>query len=183
MAVFISIVISVLLGLIIIKLTRRLWILHKIKIRYPNDFPTFIEFFYPIVILGIASAEDRFKIIFGYCWRFPGLMKLWLGPKLLVFVNNPDLIQKVLFSPKCLEKWNFFYGLMERDHGLIAASVKQKWKEHRKFFNFSFNRKILDSFMPTFVDFSELLCRTLEKEIGGSEYLLIFYAHFCWVPT
>lgn len=103
-------------------------------------------------------------------------MKLWLGPKLVVFVNNPDLIQKVLFSQKCLEKWNLFYGLMERDHGLIAASVKQKWKEHRKFFNFSFSRKILDSFLPTFADFSELLCRNLEKEIGGSEFDFISHA-------
>lgn len=176
MAAFAAIIFLILLICLISKFICKLWILHRIKIRYPNDFSIFIEVFYPIVKLGVSSAEDRFKILSEYCWRFPGVLKFWVGPKLVIFVNNPELIQKVLFSPKCLEKWNLFYSLMERDHGLISASVKQKWREHRKFFNFSFNRKTLDSFLPTFCEFSELLCRNLEKEIDGSEFDFVSHA-------
>ena len=43
---------------------------------------------------------------------------------MLLLIHKPELIQKVLMSSSCLEKWNFFYGLMERDYGLIAAKCK-----------------------------------------------------------
>lgn len=151
--------------------------LHRLKIPNLNDFPLVVEIFYPLYKLGTVSAEERFSRIANYCFRFPDLMKLWLGPKLVVFVNSPERIQKVMMSQKCLEKWNLFYTLMERDSGLIAASVKNKWKEHRKFFNFSFNLKILESFMPTFIDYSKVLCENLEREIGsGKEFDFLLYA-------
>lgn len=151
--------------------------MHQLKIPNPNAFPLAIEIFYPVYKLGISSPEERFKIIAEYCLKFPDMMKLWVGPKLAIFVNSPERIQKVLMSQKCLEKWNLFYRLMERDHGLISASVQRKWKEHRKFFNFSFNLKILESFMPTFVDYSEVLCDNLEKEVeSGKEFDFLDYA-------
>jgi cytochrome P450 family 4 len=165
MAVVVLVAFISFLGYFGFKFFRDQWKLHKLGIPNPNLFPMVIEIFYPMWKLGIASAEDRFKLIAEYCLKFPDMMKLWLGWKLVIFVNNPDKIQKVLMSQKCLEKWNFFYSLMDRDHGLIAASVKRKWKEHRKFFNFSFNLKILESFMPMFIDYSEVLCENLEKEI------------------
>lgn len=166
-----------LFGYLLVKFLGHQRKLHRIKIPIPNTFPFIIEIFYPVLKLGIASAEERFSIIASYCFKFPDMMKLWLGPKMVIFVNNPDRIQKVLMSQKCLEKWNFFYNLMERDHGLISASVKGKWKEHRKFFNFSFNLKILESFMPTFVDYSEVLCENLAKEIGSeNEFDFLVYA-------
>lgn len=65
---------------------------------------------------------------------------------------------------------------MERDNGLISASLKRKWKEHRKFFNFSFNLKILESFLPTFVDYSEMLCKKLETDVEGREFDFFTYA-------
>ncbi|CRL03274.1 CLUMA_CG016595, isoform A [Clunio marinus] len=46
---------------------------------------------------------------------------MWLGPKFMVWISSPEKIQKVLSSQKCLEKWNFFYRLMERDYGLISG--------------------------------------------------------------
>lgn len=55
---------------------------------------------------------------------YPEILKVWFGPKMLLLIHKPELIQKVLMSSSCLEKWNFFYGLMERDYGLIAAKCK-----------------------------------------------------------
>ena len=54
----------------------------------------------------------------------PEILKVWFGPKMLLIIQKPELIQKVLMASSCLEKWNFFYGLMERDYGLIAAKCK-----------------------------------------------------------
>lgn len=166
----------VLVSLVTFKFLKDRYKLCTMRIPFPNDFPFFVEIFYPIIKLGLASAEDRFSLIADYCTRFPDMVKIWLGPKLVIFVNHPDRVQKILLSQKCLEKWNFFYGLMERDAGLISASLKQKWRDHRKFFNFSFNMKILESFLPTFIDYSEILCNKLELEVEGREFDFFTYA-------
>lgn len=165
-----------LIALFTLKFFKNKWKLYKLKIPDPNDFPFVVEVFYPVFKLGLVSAEERFKVIADYCLKFPDMMKLWLGPKMLIFVSNPDRIQKILLSQKCLEKWNFFYGLMERDGGLISASLKRKWKDHRKFFNFAFNLKILESFLPTFVEYSEILCNKLETEVDTGEFDFFVYA-------
>lgn len=165
-----------LVSLFAAKFIKGQWKVYKMKVPDPKEMPFLFEMIYPIFKLGLSSAEVRFNIIAYYCKSFPDMVKLWIGPKILVFINSPEKIQKVLLSQKCLEKWNFFYGLMERDHGLISASLKRKWKEHRKFFNFSFNLKILESFLPTFVEYSELLCTKLEKEVGGGEFDFFTYA-------
>lgn len=166
----------VLLAIPMLKFFRRQSVLYKLNIPVLNKFPFVIELFYPIIHLGLASAEERFNVIGEYCKAFPDLLKIWFGHKMVILVSNPDRIQKILFSPKCLEKWNLFYALMERDHGLISASPKRKWKEHRKFFNFSFSLKIIESFLPTFRECSETLCSTLEKEVGKGEFDFLAYA-------
>ena len=101
-----------------------------------------------------------------YCFNFPDSVKIWLGPKLVIFISKPETIQKVLMSSACLEKFNFIYGLMERDYGLLAARCNT-WKNHRKFFNYCFNTKILQSFVPTFVQHSQIFVKSLSKEIGN----------------
>lgn len=166
----------VLLAFYVIKFLRGKWKLHQIKIPNLNKFPWFIEIFYPIVRLGISSAETRFKIMGQYSLEFPDMMKLWLGPKLVIFVNSPDRIQKVLMAQSCLEKWQLFYRLTDRGNGLVSASVKNKWKEHRKFFNFSFSLKILESFLPTFSKYSEELCNQLiDEQSNGEEFNFFEY--------
>lgn len=152
------------------------WNLQKIKIQNLNNFPFLIEIFYPIIKIGISSDEARFKILTEYGTKFPDMMKLWFGPNLVVFVNRPDRIQKVLLAPQCLEKLNFIYKLMERDHGLTAASTKNKWKEHRKLLNFSFSMKVLDSFLPTFGKYAGILCDQLMNEANGEEFNFFEYA-------
>jgi hypothetical protein len=151
--------------------------LQALRIEGPNIYPPLIEFFYPTLKLSLSSAQQRFEIIAEYCWKFPDLLKIWIGTGITIFVSHPEKIQKVLMSQKCLEKWNLFYGLMERDAGLISASHRKKWKEHRKFFNSSFSFKILESFTPIFVEHSKILCRNLSKEVGsGREFDFSVYS-------
>lgn len=162
---------SGLLGVVLFKFVRDKWKLHQLKIPYFNERPFFIEIFYPLWKIAIASSEERLQILSSYSFKYPDMMKLWLGPKLKIFLNNPDRIQKVFMSRKCLEKFNLFYNSMNREHGLIAASVKRKWKEHRKFFNFSFSSKIIENFTPLLVNCSEVFCDKLENEVeSGKEF-------------
>jgi cytochrome P450 len=152
------------------------WILFKLNIPDLNKYSFFIDLFYPLFKLALASAEERFRIINGYCEKFPVMLKLWLGPKMVIFVNDPDRVQKVLMSPKCLEKMNFFYELMERNTGLVSASARKKWKAHRKFFNFSFSLSILDSFLPTYIECSNILVENLLKKSDREEIDFFDYA-------
>lgn len=167
---------SLAFGLCAINFLKKEWKLYKLNIPVLGAYPLFIELFYPVTKLALMSSEQRFQKIAEICLAFPDMMKLWLGPKLVIFVNRPDRIQKVLMSSKCLEKWNMFYELMDRDRGLIAASViKAKWKEHRKIFNHSFSLKNLESFVPIFIEFSDNFCEIMATELGKGEFDFFTY--------
>lgn len=169
-------VLIALLSIVGFRFIKENYALYKLKIPSPKVYPFFIEIFYPLLKLAVSSSEDRFKIIEKYATKFPDMLKIWLGTKLIIFVNSPERIQKIIISQKCQEKWVFFYRLMQRPHGLIAASTKEKWKEHRKFFNFCFNLRILESFLPTFVECSEKLCNDMACEAEGKEFDFFAYA-------
>lgn len=115
------------------------------------------------------------------------MVKLWLGPTMLwILVNEPRLIQKLLLSPVCLEK-PFFYKFLRLDSGLISAKCKldsrqsqsdfclffnstdDLWKIHRKSLNYSFNLRILQTFIPIFIENSKKLVEDLSTNISKSE--------------
>ena len=162
---------------LILEIFRRFWKLHKLNIPVRNEYPLIIEIFYPMMKLAIMSAQERFELLTEYSFKYPDIIKGWFWPGIVIVVNSPDKVQKVLMSQKCLEKWSLFYDLMGREFGLIAASTKRKWKEHRKFFNFSFSSKILESFTQVFIDQSKVLCKNLENEAeSGKEFDFSVYA-------
>lgn len=158
---------------IFLKLSRGSRELHRLEIPYHKfnpQYPFFIERVYTIVKLGISNAEERFKIITGLCLQYSDMVKVWFGPLLVVFVNHPQRIQKVLLSPKCADKWNLFYVLMERETALTAGRTNLKWKEHRKFFNYCFSLTALESFVKIFAECSDDFCEILKREKEGTEF-------------
>lgn len=56
----------------------------------------------------------------------------------------------------------------------LIVSTDSTWKDHRKFFNYSFNPKILQSFVPTFVKHSQLLVERLSSNVDNEFDLLPF---------
>ncbi|KAJ6635266.1 Cytochrome P450 4c21 [Pseudolycoriella hygida] len=139
---------------------------HKFNPRYPFC----IERLYTILKLAITSAEERFKIINALCLQYSDMVKVWFGPQLVVFVNHPQRVQKVLRSPECTDKWDMFYRLIERENALTFRTASAKWKEHRKFFNFSYSLPALESYMNTFADVGDEFCEILYKKKAGSVF-------------
>lgn len=149
-----------------LKLFRGFWKLQQLKIpdhRF-TQYPIYIDVMCAIIKLGISSPEERFSIMADICFQHPDITKLWLGPKLVVFANHPQRIQKILLSQKCADKWEMFYSFMDRESGLISARTNLKWKEHRKFFNSCFSLPSIESFVPLFAQCCDDLCEILEKQ-------------------
>lgn len=156
-----------------LKSAREFRILQQLKIpehRFSTHYPLLVESFYTIIKLGISSSEERFKVFGELCLQYSDSVKIWFGPKLVVFVNHPDRIQKVLLSQKCADKWNLFYDLMERETALTASRATPRWKEHRKFFNNCFISLAIDTFAKAFADCSDDLVVNLKKHSDGMEF-------------
>jgi hypothetical protein len=77
------------------------------------------------IFLTIIDILDRFQIVRDMLEKYQEnkLTRLWLGPALFVFVNDPELVEQVLCSPNCVEK-SFFYKFLRLDKGLLAAKRK-----------------------------------------------------------
>ena len=145
-----------------------------------------------MIVLG------RFNLLHEMCLKYPNTLKLWLGPTMLwVLVNEPRYIQKILLSPICLEK-PFFYKFLRLDSGLISSKCKffwcelskpvfdfflflfpnsdDVWKIHRKSLNYSFNLKILQTFIPTFIENAKKLVESLSVNIEKiEEFDMLYY--------
>ncbi|CRK99374.1 CLUMA_CG012597, isoform A [Clunio marinus] len=115
------------------------------------------------------NEEGRLNMLHQLCLEYNSYTKLWLGPTILwILVNEPRSIQKILLSPLCLEK-PFFYKFLRLENGLISAKydcINDVWKIHRKSLNYSFNLKILQTFIPIFIENSEKLVCDLEVNLS-----------------
>jgi hypothetical protein len=58
------------------------------------------------------SSFSYFKALYNVAEQivapYPDLCKGWLGPFLLIDVRNPEYIQKLLLSDKCLDRADFY---------------------------------------------------------------------------
>ncbi|KAG5681628.1 hypothetical protein PVAND_011044 [Polypedilum vanderplanki] len=122
------------------------------------------------------DEEGRLAMLHELCLEQKTYTKLWLGPAIMwILANDPKTIQKILLSPVCLEK-PFFYKFLRLDNGLISARY-DVWKIHRKSLNYSFNLKILQTFIPIFIENSQKLVNDLAVNIGKKkEFDLLHYS-------
>lgn len=94
------------------------------------------------------------------------MVKLWAGPKLLVFLTDPRDVELILSSYVHIDKsseYRFFKPWL--GDGLLI-STGQKWKAHRKLIAPTFHLNVLKSFIDLFNANSRDVIKKLEKEIG-----------------
>ncbi|KFB43913.1 AGAP002205-PA-like protein [Anopheles sinensis] len=150
------------------------WILqrHRFAQHLPNMQP-----YYPLIGNGhLFIGKSRVKLFNALVepfTKYDGWFKIWLGPKLVLCTSHPDIMHSVLTHPDCLEK-PFFYDFVKLEHGIFAGHY-HPWKTQRKALNPAFNTRILNSFIPVFVDCSKLMVQSMEREVwNGGKTVPIF---------
>lgn len=112
---------------------------------------------------------------------YPSISKIWLGPELLIFAADPESLQIVLNSQKCLDK-SPLYDTLLLTKGLVLANG-QMWKRHRKILNPAFNIGVLQSLIPLFDEKSRIFIDNLEKQVGKHRFDIYVYMSACSLET
>ncbi|XP_053679925.1 cytochrome P450 4C1-like [Anopheles nili] len=150
------------------------WILQRH--RFASHLPH-MEPYYPLIGNGQLfmgkSRVQLFNALMEPFGRFEGWFKIWLGPKLVLCTSHPDIMNAVLTHSECLEK-PFFYDFVKLEHGIFAGHY-HPWKTQRKALNPAFNTRILNSFIPVFVECSKLMVQNMVEAVSaGGKMVPIF---------
>ncbi|KAL9697463.1 hypothetical protein quinque_000904 [Culex quinquefasciatus] len=118
--------------------------------RYSASIPT-IQPSYPIVgnipsFWGKSSKQALWAVVKSF-QRVDRMGKLMIGPKPILLVNHPDLLQQILMRGDLHDK-PFFYDFMGLGGGLITERDGKRWLMERKVLNPTFNTRMLTSFLP-----------------------------------
>ncbi|EAA45528.4 AGAP002207-PA [Anopheles gambiae str. PEST] len=135
--------------------------------RFASHLPV-MQPYYPIIgnaqlFIG-KSGVDLFNQLLQPFRQYDGWFKAWLGPKLVLATSHPDIMNAVLSHPDCLEK-PFFYDFVKLEHGIFAGHY-HPWKTQRKALNPTFNTRILNSFIPVFVQCARQMVQHMEQSVG-----------------
>jgi cytochrome P450 len=128
-----------------------------------------------------ANFTEIFDEMLIVSKSFESPIKIWIGPELVVFADNPEILQIVLNSQNCLDK-SPHYDLMLLKKGL-AIGKGELWRRHRKLLNPSFSISILQQIIPSFDEKSLIFVRNLEKEVNKKEFDVHGYVVACSMET
>ncbi|XP_057659026.1 cytochrome P450 4g15 [Diorhabda carinulata] len=114
----------------------------------------------------VGSSPEIFKRIYAYAPFYGKIIKVWAGPKLLIFLIDPRDVEIILSSHVHIDKaseYRFFKPWL--GDGLLI-STGQKWRAHRKLIAPTFHLNVLKSFIDLFNANSREVIQKLKKEIG-----------------
>jgi cytochrome P450 family 4 len=100
----------------------------------------------------------------------------------MIILSDAELIRKVLNSPQMLKKPSIFYDVIGLPFGLVGADC-DTWRVHRKIINPTFNPKMLQSFLPIFVEKTDHMIKSLSKRVGDEEFDLMAETMQCSMAT
>ncbi|XP_015111116.1 cytochrome P450 4g15 [Diachasma alloeum] len=127
---------------------------------------------YPLVgnaLEFVGSSDTIFRNIYKRSFEFDQVIRLWIGPKLLVFLVDPRDVEVILSSHVYIDKspeYRFFQPWL--GNGLLI-STGQKWRAHRKLIAPTFHLNVLKSFIDLFNANSRCVVEKMRKE-GEKEF-------------
>ncbi|XP_061378697.1 cytochrome P450 4g15 [Danaus plexippus] len=115
-----------------------------------------------------GGSDEIFKNIMKRSFEFKNetAVRIWIGPRLLVFLYDPRDVELILSSHVHIDKaeeYRFFKPWL--GDGLLI-STGQKWRSHRKLIAPTFHLNVLKSFIDLFNANSRAVVNKLKKESG-----------------
>ncbi|KAJ8727072.1 hypothetical protein PYW08_015469 [Mythimna loreyi] len=115
-----------------------------------------------------GGSHDIFRNIIEKSIAYDGesVVRIWIGPRLLVFLYDPRDVELILSSHTHIDKadeYRFFKPWL--GNGLLI-STGQKWRSHRKLIAPTFHLNVLKSFIDLFNANSRAVVSKLRKEAG-----------------
>uniref|UniRef100_A0AAG5CPE9 Cytochrome P450 n=1 Tax=Anopheles atroparvus TaxID=41427 RepID=A0AAG5CPE9_ANOAO len=123
------------------------------------------------------TREQMFRVLQGAFLKHDRLFQIRLGLKVFVCTSNPDIMRAVMDNPKIMNKLKE-YTFMRVDQGLIAAPYSQ-WKHQRKTLNSSFNKHILENYIPLFDKCVGKMIEHMKQEADYSQVNVMQYISRC----
>ncbi|KAI2474037.1 cytochrome P450 4g15 [Diabrotica virgifera virgifera] len=114
----------------------------------------------------VGPSYQIFKTVYQKSFEFGKVVKIWVGPKLLIFLTDPRDVEIILSSHVHIDKaseYRFFKPWL--GDGLLI-STGQKWRAHRKLIAPTFHLNVLKSFIDLFNANSRDVVQKLKKEVG-----------------
>ncbi|XP_032665437.1 cytochrome P450 4g15 [Odontomachus brunneus] len=131
-------------------------------------------------LMFLGSSDTIFRNIYRKSFEYDQVIRIWLGPKLVVFLMDPRDVEIVLSSHIYLDKsteYHFFKPWL--GNGLLI-STGQKWRAHRKLIAPTFHLNVLKSFIDLFNANSRAVVEKMRKE-GDKEFDCHDYMSECTV--
>ncbi|KAK0087453.1 hypothetical protein PV325_000952 [Microctonus aethiopoides] len=127
---------------------------------------------YPLVgnaLELLGSSDSIFRNVYKQSFEYDQVIRLWIGPKLVVFLVDPRDVEVILSSHVYIDKsaeYRFFQPWL--GNGLLI-STGQKWRVHRKLIAPTFHLNVLKSFIDLFNANSRAVVEKMRKE-GDKEF-------------
>jgi cytochrome P450 len=128
-----------------------------------------------------ADYKQIFQTLIDATKGYDTIMKIWIGPELVIFAHTPESLQIVLNSQKCLDK-SPLYDVLILKAGLLVANGNV-WRNHRKILSSAFSIGVLKSLVPTFDEKSKMFVKNLEVEVGKKPFDVYGYTSACSLET
>lgn len=123
----------------------------------------------------------EFLMYYGDLYNHP--TRIWVGLDLYILTANPEEVQAILNAPECINRDSTYkYVMPLMGNGLVTLPA-DKWKEHRRLINPTFNRHVLKSYIPIFNAETNTLTKLLGKELNKGPFDIYKYMDRCTLDT
>ncbi|XP_066256719.1 cytochrome P450 4C1-like [Euwallacea similis] len=136
----------------------------------------------PIIGNGLTimcDPKDMLTQILKMTDSYSSPLRIWIGPKLVVFVKDPDQLQTIMQSSKFTEK-SFVYRFLKPFLGKgLFTSKGLKHKAERKLLQHLFGPKFLEGYSKLFQKHAKNLVQVMENNVGKGTFDVLHILHNC----
>lgn len=113
----------------------------------------------------LGKPETIFETLMKFSRQYENVVKMWVGPRLFVFLTHPADVELILSSHDHIDKspeYRFFQPWL--GNGLLI-STGEKWRVHRKLIAPAFHLNVLKSFFNLFNRNSKAVVERLKDQV------------------